>query len=201
MKTKNLSQTSWFTKQWQNLIWPQNYLPQVGLESPVPEKIWFKNNYEREKDRYLQFHKLYVCTWVITTEFCSINLVEEEANETPRQTIFIYYPFHEGSYWENSNKIKYPLSFVPDCCGLMSEPFLKVNFIALTWHYAIILAYCELQGVSFEKLVLPHDDIGQSLHTFLKGGCIPEALLSNTNPNNWGDSLVSRNIVLPLLQS
>ena len=53
-----------------------------------------------------------------------------------------------------------------------------------------IIAYCELQGVSFQKLVLPHDDIVQSLYTFLKGGSIPEALLSNANPNNWGNSLV-----------
>ena len=66
----------------------------------------------------------------------------------------------------------------------MSQTFVKVNFIALTRHYAIILAYCELQGVSFEKLVLPHDHIGQSLYTFLKTGYIPEALLSNANPNN-----------------
>ena len=106
--------------------------------------------------------------------FCSINLVEGEANETPRETNLLYDPFHEASYRENSNEIKYPLSFVQDCCDLMSQPFVKVNFIALTWHYAIILAYCELQGVSFEKLVLPHDDIGQSLYTFLKGGYIPE---------------------------
>ena len=113
-----------------------------------------------------------------------MNLVEGEANETPRETIFIYDPFHEASYRENSNEIKYPLSFVQDCCDLMSQPFVKVNFIALTWHYAIILAYCELQGVSFEKLVLPHDHIGQSLYTFLKTGYIPEALLSNANPNN-----------------
>ena len=83
----------------------------------------------------------------------------------------------------------------------MSHPFVKINFIVLIWYYAIILAYCELQGVSFEKLVLPQDDIGQSLYTFVKGGYIHEALLSNTNPNNWGDSLVSRNIELPLLQS
>ena len=81
----------------------------------------------------------------------------------------------------------------------MSQLFVKVNFIALTWHYAIILAYCELQGVSFEKLLLPHDNIGQSLYTFLKGGYIPDVLLSNANPNNLADSLVSRNIVLPLL--
>ena len=39
MKTKNLSQASWFTEQWQSLIWPRNYLSQVGLESPKSEKI------------------------------------------------------------------------------------------------------------------------------------------------------------------
>ena len=155
-----------------------------GFRKPNVRKNLFENNYEREKGPYLQFHKLYDSTWVITTDFCSINLVEGEANETPRETIFVYDPFHKASYRENSNEIKYPLSFVQDCCDLMSQPFVKVNFIALTWHYAIILAYCELQGVSFEKLVLPHDDIGQSLYTFLKGGYIPEALLSNTNPNN-----------------
>ena len=33
---------------------------------------------------------------------------------------------------------------------------------------------------------MPHDDIGKSLYKFLKDGYIPEALLSNTNPNNGG---------------
>ena len=120
-----------------------------GFRKPSVRKNLFENNYEREKDPYLQFHKLYDSTRVITTEFCSINLVEREANETPRETIFIYDPFHEASYRENLNEIKYPLSFVQDCCDLMSQPFVKVNFIVLTWHCAIILAYCELQGVSF----------------------------------------------------
>ena len=78
----------------------------------------------------------------------------------------------------------------------MIQPFVKVDFDvvdvpqapkkALTWHYAIIFAYCELQDVSFQKLDLPHDDIGKSLCTFLKGGYISEALLSNKNPNIWG---------------
>ena len=44
----------------------------------------------------LQFHKLYDSTWVITTDFCSINLVKGEANEAPKETIFIYDPFHEA---------------------------------------------------------------------------------------------------------
>ena len=59
-------------------------------------KKLFENNYERGKGPYLQFHKLYDSTWVITTDFCSINLVEGETNETLRETIFIYDPFHEG---------------------------------------------------------------------------------------------------------
>ena len=120
-----------------------------GFRKPSVRKFFFENNYEKEKDPYLQFHKLYDSTWVIKTEFCSINLVKGEANKTPRETIFIYDPFHEVLYRENSNEIKYPLSFVQDCCDLMSQSLVKVNFIALTWHYAIILAYCELQGVSF----------------------------------------------------
>ena len=64
-----------------------------GFRKSSVRKNLFENNYEREKDPYLQFHKLYDSTWVITTEFCSINLVEGEANETPRETIFIYDPF------------------------------------------------------------------------------------------------------------
>ena len=82
----------------------------------------------------------------------------------------------------------------------MSQPFLKINFVVvdvlqapskdLTGYYAIIFAYCKLQGISFQKLVLPHDDIGKSLLTFLKDSYIPETLLSNTNPNNWGESLL-----------
>ena len=77
----------------------------------------------------------------------------------------------------------------------MSQPFLKINFVvadvpqapakALTGHQALIFAYCKLQGFSFQKkLVLPPDDIGKSLYTFLQDGYIPENLLSNTNPNN-----------------
>ena len=171
-----------------------------GFREPNVRKNLYENNYERGKGPYLQFHKRYGSTWVTTTDFCSISLVEGEANETPKETIFIYDPFHEASYRENSNEIKYLLSFVQDC-DLVSQPFVKKIFIVLTWHYAIILAYCKLQGVSFQKSVLPHDDIGQSLYTFRRSGYIPEALLSNTNPNNWGNSLVSRNIILPLLQS
>ena len=49
MKTKSLSQTSWFTKQWQNLIWSQNYLSQVDFESPVSEKIWLKKLWKRKR--------------------------------------------------------------------------------------------------------------------------------------------------------
>ena len=147
------------------------------------------------------------------TDFCSINLVEGKASETPRDTIFIYDQFHEASYRENLNEIKYPLTFVQDGCHLMSQPFLKINFVVvnvpkapskdLTAYYAIIFAYCKLQGISFQKLVLQHDDIGKSLLIFLKDGYIPGTLLSNTNPNNWGGNFitVSRNILLPLLQS
>ena len=59
---------------------------------------------------------------------------------------------------------------------------MKVNFVvvnlsqtptqALIGHYGIIFVYCELKSVSFQKLVLLHNDIGKSLHTFLKGGFI-----------------------------
>ena len=118
----------------------------------------FGNNYEREKGPYLQFQKLYDSTWVVTTDFCSINLVEGEANETPKDTVFVHDTFHEASYRENSNEIKYPLIFVQDCCDLISQPFVKVNFVvvdvpqapakALTGYYAIIFAYCKLQGVT-----------------------------------------------------
>ena len=44
-----------------------------------------------------------------------------------------------------------------------------------------------------KKLVLPPDDIGKSLYTFLQDGYIPENLLSNTNPNNWGEIYYSFN--------
>ena len=66
----------------------------------------------------------------------------------------------------------------------MSQPFMKVSFVVadvpqapkktLTWHYAIIFAYCKLQDVSFQKLVLPHNDICKSLYTFLKDDYIPD---------------------------
>ena len=39
---------------------------------------------------------------------------------------------------------------------------------ALAGHYATIFAYCKLQGVNFQKLVLPHNDTVKSLHIFLK---------------------------------
>ena len=109
----------------------------------------------------MQFHKLYESTWVVTTDFCSMNLVEGEANETPRDTIFIYDPFHEASYRENSNEIKYPLTFVQDCCYLMSQPFLKINFVVvdvpqapskdLTGYYAIIFAIANCRIIVFKN--------------------------------------------------
>ena len=110
-----------------------------GFRKPNVRKNLFENNYEREKGPYLQFHKLYDSTWVIMIDFSGINLVEGEENETPRETIFVYDPFHKVPYRENSNEIKYPLSFVQECCDLISQSFLKLNFIILTWHYAIIL--------------------------------------------------------------
>ena len=109
----------------------------------------------------MQFHKLYESTWVVTTDFCSMNLVEGEANGTPRDTIFIYDPFHEASYRENSNEIKYPLRFVEDCCYLMSQPFLKINFVVvdvpqapskdLTGYYAIIFAIANCRVLVFKN--------------------------------------------------
>ena len=103
-----------------------------------PTKNLFENNYEREKGSYLHFHKLYDSTWVVTTF----------SNKTPRDTIFIYDPFREASYRENLNEIKYPLTFLQDCCDLMSQPFLKVNFVdelavtnALAGHFTIIFAH------------------------------------------------------------
>ena len=68
--------------------------------------------------------------------------------------------------------------------GVVDE--LQAPKKALTKHYAFIFVYCELQGVSFQKLVLPHAYIGKPLYTFLRGGYILEVLLSNANPNNWG---------------
>ena len=96
-----------------------------GFRKPNVRKNLFENNCERE------LHQLYDSTWVVTTDFCSMNLVEGEANETPRDTIFIYDPFHEASYREYSNEIKYTLTFVQDCCDLMSQPFLKINLIVV----------------------------------------------------------------------
>ena len=64
----------------------------------------------------------------------------------------------------------------------MRQPFVKVNFDvvnvpqaptkALTGHYATIFAYCKLQGVNFQKLVLPHNDTSESLYTFLNDGIV-----------------------------
>ena len=91
-----------------------------GFRKPNVRKNLFENNYEREKGPCLQFHKRYDSTWVVKTDFCRINLVEGGANETLRAAIFIDDPFHEALYQKNSNEIKYPLSFVQDCCDSMS---------------------------------------------------------------------------------
>ena len=62
----------------------------------------------------------------------------------------------------------------------MSQPFVKVNFDvvdvpqapakALEGHYTTIFAYCKLEGVNVQELVLPHNDTGKSLYSFLKDG-------------------------------
>ena len=59
----------------------------------------------------MQFDKLYDNTWVVMIDFCTMNLVEAKEDETPRETVFIPNPFHEASYGENSNEIKYPQTF------------------------------------------------------------------------------------------
>ena len=99
--------------------------PTCGFRKPDVRKNFLENKYEREKGPSLQFRKLYDCTWVVTTDFYSINLVEGKANETPRDTIFIHDPFHKALYQENSNEIKYPLTFEQDCCDLMSQHCVK----------------------------------------------------------------------------
>ena len=91
-----------------------------GVRKPNVRKSLFKNNYERGKGPYLQLHRRYDSTWVVTTDFCSIK-VEGEANETLRDTILIYDRFHQASYRWDSNEIKYPLIFVQDCCDLIME--------------------------------------------------------------------------------
>ena len=68
MKTKNLSQTSWFTKQWQ-LNMTSKLFVTGGFRKPSARKNLIENNYEREESPYLQFHKPYDSTWVITTDF------------------------------------------------------------------------------------------------------------------------------------
>ena len=60
----------------------------VGFRKPNVRKNLLENSYEREKSPYLQFYKVYDSTWVVMTDFCSINLVEGEAIETPRETVF-----------------------------------------------------------------------------------------------------------------
>ena len=102
-----------------------------GFRKPNVQKNLFKNNYEREKGPYLLFQKLYNSTWIVATDFCSINLVEGEVNETPRGASFIHDPFHKASHRENLNGIEFPLTFVQDCSGLMSKPFVKVNFVVV----------------------------------------------------------------------
>ena len=100
-------------------------MSQVGLEIPISEK---KIEKKKKKGLYLAVPQNYDSIWLVTTDFCAINLFEGEANETPRD-IFIYDPFHEVPYRKTLNEIKYPLTFVQDCCDLMSQPFLKINFV------------------------------------------------------------------------
>ena len=134
-----------------------------GFRKPNVQKNLFENNYEREKGPcYLQFHKLYDNTWVVTTDVCNINLVEREANETPRDTIFICDPFYEAPYWENLNEIKYALLFVRDCCDLMSQPFMKVSFGVVNvpqapngiMHLCIYICILLITGCQFSKICL-----------------------------------------------
>ena len=63
----------------------------------------------KEKKVLIYSSTKFMTAWLVTTDFCSINPVEGEANEMPRDTIFIHDPFHEASYRENLNEIKYPL--------------------------------------------------------------------------------------------
>ena len=41
-ENKNEKTANWFTKQWQSLIWPQNYLSRVSLKRAMSEKTCLK---------------------------------------------------------------------------------------------------------------------------------------------------------------
>ena len=125
MKKKKWSQTSWFTKQWQSMT--SELFFTGGFKKPSVRKSLFENYYEREKGLHLKFQKHYDSMWLVTTEICSIKL-GWRGSKRDSDTIFIYHPFHEALCRENSNEIKYPLTFVQDCCDLRSQPLVKVNF-------------------------------------------------------------------------
>ena len=59
-------------------------------------------------------------------------------------------------------------------------------------HFFLYILNCRV--LAFKN----YNDIGKSLHTFLKDSYIPEALLSHTNSNNWGKYLLQ--FLLLLLQ-
>ena len=59
-----------------------------GFRKYNVRKNLFQNYHEREKDPYMQIHKLYDSRWVVTTDFISINLADGEANKKPRDTVF-----------------------------------------------------------------------------------------------------------------
>ena len=71
-----------------------------GFRDPNFRKKKIEKNYKRVKGPYFAVPpQTYDSIWLVTTDFCTINLFEGEANETPRD-IFIYDPFHEVPYRE-----------------------------------------------------------------------------------------------------
>ena len=66
---------------------------------------------------------------------------------------------------------KYALAFVGDCFDLTIQPFVKVNFVVADVpqpRKKSLFAYCKLQSVNFQKLVLPHNDTDKSGVYFLQ---------------------------------
>ena len=65
-----------------------------GFRKSNLRKNLFQNYHERERDPYMQIHKLYDSRRVVTTDFISIYLADGEANKKPRDTIVMQETLH-----------------------------------------------------------------------------------------------------------
>lgn len=103
-------------------------------------------NYSTFGKQFCQILELYEEHWIVITNIVPDNIVQQNSVDTA--VIYIYDFFKKSSYRTKKHEIKYPISFIFDCCDFLDVTPAKIKFkimdvcqssnVSLTGFYAIL---------------------------------------------------------------